>query len=137
MGETAAKPCNTDSEKMVAGYRHVKAEQVRRREVLRQQAAEMEERQRQEGDAGRNGGMKTTASIETPFTLPDPDGYETSDEDSDALLQSGIQSILTWLQTKSLQPHLAKKLDSAKVLKTVLAELTVYENQQKKAVAVA
>jgi hypothetical protein len=117
---------------MVAGYRHAKAEQVRRREVLRQQAAEMEERRREE--TGSNGTSKIAASIETPFTLPDPDGYETSDEDSDALLQSGIQSILTWLHTKSLQPHLAKNLASAKALKTVLAELTVYENQQKKAV---
>jgi hypothetical protein len=135
MGETADKPCNANSEKVVAGYRHVKAEQVRRREVLRQQAAEMEERRREE--AGRNGSSKITASIETPFTLPDPDSYETSDEESDALLQSGIQSILTWLYTKNLQPHLEKQLASAKVLKTILAELTVYENQQKKVVTVA
>lgn len=110
----------TTEEKMVKAYQWVKAEQIKEKERLK-------------AEADKNGGNgKITASIETPFTLPDPDDYETGDEDSDVLLQSGIQSILTWLQTKSLQPHLEKKLPAAKVLKTVLGELTVYENQQKK-----
>jgi hypothetical protein len=127
LDDPAEKPCKADPENMVAGYRHVKAEQVKERERLRERAARVRQQ-----EVEKNGSSKPTASIQTPFTLPDPDSYETSDEESDALLQSGIQSILTWLYTKSLQPHLEKKLASAKVLKTVLAELTVYENQQNK-----
>jgi hypothetical protein len=120
LSDPADKPCNADTEKMVLAYQWVKEEHIRRRERLKQQAEQ-------------NGHTKSAASIHTPFTLPDPDDYTTTDEDSDALLQSGIQSILSWLQTKSLQPHLTKKLEAAKVLKTVLAELTVFENQQKTA----
>ncbi len=110
----------TQEEKMSKAYQHIKMEQVKEKERLKV-------------EADKNGGKKST-SIETPFTLPDPNDYEVGDEDSDALLKSGIQSILTWLQTKNLQLHLAKKLESAKVLKTILAEIMIYENQQEKEV---
>ena len=118
----------THEEKMVVAYKWVKDEQIKEKERLKAEA--------------ENGTTKIAATLETCFTLPDPDDYENGDEDSDVLLQSGIQSILTWLQTKNLQPHLDKNLKSAKVLKRVLGELTAFENQQtktndKKTVAVA
>ncbi len=118
----------TTEEKMVKAYQWVKAEQIKEKERLK-------------AEAEKNGG-KSTPSIETVFTLPDPDDYEAGDEDSDALLQSGIHSMLAWLQTKSLQPHLDKEIKSAKVLRRVLGELVAYENtltkkkEEKVAVAV-
>lgn len=119
----------TTEEKMVKAYQWVKAEQIKEKERLK-------------AEAEIGGHKKVTTTIETMFTLPDPEDYETGDEDSESLLQSGIHSILAWLQTKALQPHLDKEIKSAKVLRRVLGELTVYENaltkkkEEKVAVAV-
>lgn len=117
---------DVDEEKMLVAYKWVKEEQVKDKEWLKEEAA---------------AAKKTSAELKTtPFTLPDPKYYR--DEDSGKLLLSGIKSMLAWLETKSLQPHLDKNIKSAKVLKRVLGELTAFENQQgktndKKAVAVA
>ncbi len=105
-------------DKMVIAYKWVKDEQIKEKERLKAEA--------------NNNVAKSKPTLDTCFTLPDPDDYESGNEDSDALLQSGIQGILTWLQTKSLQPHLDKNLKAAKTLKRVLGELTAFENQQDK-----
>ncbi len=106
---------DTIEEKMVKAYQWVKAEQIKEKERLKAEAENMK-------------GKKIIASIETPFTLPDPDDYETSDEDSNMLFKNGIQGILMWLESKSIQPHLDKDIKSAKVLRRVLGELTAFEN---------
>ncbi len=104
----------TVEEKMIKAYQWVKSEQVKEKERLKSEA--------------EKNVSKVAASIETAFTLPDPDDYESGDEDSDALLQGGIHSILAWLQTRSLKLHLDKEIKSAKVLRRVLGELTAYDN---------
>jgi len=108
----------SQEEKMVKGYEWVKAEQIKEKDRLR-------------AEAEKNGGKsKTSTSIQTPFTLPCPDDYE--DEDSAVLLDGGIHGILAWLQSKTLQPHLKKDLESATVLRRVLGELVSYDNSQEK-----
>jgi len=47
------------------------------------------------------------------------------------LLQGGVQCILAWLESKSLQPHLRKDLKLAKVLRGVLGDLKVHEEEEK------
>lgn len=108
----------TLEEKMVKGYEWVKAEQIKEKDRLREEAEKHGVK------------AKSSASIQTPFTLPYPDDYE--DEDSAGLLNSGIHGILAWLQSKTLQPHLKKDSEAATVLRRVLGELVAYENSQEK-----
>lgn len=107
---------DADEDKMVAAYRWVKDQQI-------------QEKQRLKDEAEKNSGGGTS-TLDTPFTLPDPADYE--DGDSDTLCQSIIQDVLALLTTRDMQPHLAKDIKSAKVLRGVLGDLTAFENQQAK-----
>lgn len=117
--EILAESSGTLEEKMVRGYEWVKAEQIKEKERLKAEANKISRK-------------TVVASMETCHTMPDPDDYEDTEEDSDVLLQSGISSILAWLQTKSMKKHLKKDIKSAKVLRRVLRELTTYEETTKK-----
>lgn len=104
-----------NEDNMVKAYGWVKDEQAKEKERLKEAAA-------------KNNKKKAVASLQTPYTLPDPDDYE--EKDSDDLLRSGITGILNWLQAKSLKPHLQKDLQSAKALKHVLGELALFTEEK-------
>lgn len=103
------------TEKMTQAYEWVKSEQIKEKQRLRDEAA-------------KHAAKGKPASIETPFTLPNPDDYE--EHDSEELLESGIQSILSWLENKTLRSHLRKDSPAATVLRRVLGELHSHASQE-------
>lgn len=115
--EVLSDTSGSQSNKMIKGYEWVKQEQIKEKSRLREEAAK----------------ASKPASAETPFTLPNPDDYELSD--SETLLNDGLNGILHWLQTKSLKQHLRKNLPAAKVLKSILGEISSFAPEPEAAVA--
>lgn len=107
--EALADEPGTLLEKMSKAYEWVKSEQVKEKEAFQQQFASS---------------AIATSRNDTPFTLPNPDDYE--DVDSLTLLESGIQSIVAWLETRSMRPHIEKDLPAAKMLRNVYGDLSLY-----------
>ena len=112
----------TREEKMEKAYEWVKGEQVKEKQRLKEEAEKL-------------GDSKKAPSLNTPFTLPSPDDYEA--QDTAELLDGGIKGILAWLQSKAMQPHLKKPLESAKLLKQIYGELLVHESSEQAEKAVA
>lgn len=97
----------THEDKMEQAYLWVKQEQVKEKERLREEF--------------EKSGKCKSPSLNTHFTLPDPDDYQ----DSEELLNNGIEAILAWLQSKGMREHLQQPLPSAASLRRVLGELVV------------
>jgi hypothetical protein len=105
----------THERRMVRAYELVKQRQVESRERLRREV--------EQGTGTRYATFTATA------VLPNPAQYQSADEDSKALLETGIQNMLSWLRSESLKPHLQKNLVSAKLLRAILAQLTRHEKR--------
>jgi hypothetical protein len=99
-------------DKMVLAYKWVKEEQIKAKQRLKE-------------EADRLINQPTAATLETAYTLPDPDQYK--EEDSDALLNDIIHGIHACLTSRGLKPHLTKDTPAARVLRRVLGEISVYE----------
>lgn len=111
--EVLADSDGTKLQKMEQAWEWLKGEKVKEKERMREEAAKH--------------AADKKPSIETPFTLPNPDDYE--DSDTETLLESGIQAILHWLDNKTLRRHLRKDVPAAVVLRRVVGDLHVYASE--------